>query len=495
MESTSPSPAPSRGLMSRITSGTFHYGLGRVLPQAIGFLLIPLYAALLTPHDYGLVDMHAQCGGVLVLLMRFSLGGSISRFYYDYKEGRELQNYVATIGGFMVINSLLVGGIVLISAPFWLHRILPGFGYFPYFVLAVLASILSVGSEIQRRLMQAREQTAMTAKLNLITALAGIALALFFVAGLRWGAFGMVFAQFLAGLVFYIQAIAYLKHDARGSFEKDRLKGSLAYAAGLFPSHAIAAFLPVANRAILAQTGALESVGLVALANRFVQPVVIASESFASAYPPIYFAVRKQGGAAELDQLRSVERLIWYVTMAAAAGAAMFAPPLIRLLTPETYHSSAPLAPILVAVPVLSMMYTLFGMELFYSKKTWVLPLIAACGAAANWGSTWLLCQRYGAAGAAWGMVAGQSVFSLLAVAAASRLTVVSHDWTAILRTLAVWSAAIAAGLAQPVQNDWLAILVRSGIFIGAVVLLHLSGDDTASRLIQRINGRVFSRK
>ncbi|MCG3174824.1 MAG: hypothetical protein GMKNLPBB_03113 [Myxococcota bacterium] len=472
--------------MSRITSGTFHYGLARVMPQAVGFLLIPLYAALLTPHDYGLVDMYNLLFVVLAIVSRLGLGGSVARFYFDFKEGPELRNYLSTMGWCMAANSLLVAAVLLATAPLWLDALIPGFPYFPFFVMAVLVSVINTGPEIQNWLLQSREQSALSAKLNGSFAAAGIVLALFFVAGLRWGAFGMAFAQFLAALLFSIQSIHYLRQDFSGGFKREYVKNSLVFAGAQLPAHLLAAFSPMMNRSILAHSGSLESVGLIALANRFSQPVVLAADSLAMAYPPIYYRVRTENQPGDTRQLVTAERTIWFLTVSAAAFVAMAGPPALRVLTPSAYHEAAAVIPVLVLVPVMNVVFTLFGSELYFSKKTWILTAAQTVCILVNSGITWALVGFMGPLAAATGMAAGQAVFAIITAAAAYQFAQVEHDWFSIWRTSLVMAGVSCIPLVLPPLPDLLSIPLWTMLLAGAIGGLHLLGDPTPGLLFRR---------
>ena len=93
----------SNKLFLRLSSATFNYGLGQILPMIIGFFLIPVYTRYLTPEDYGIVALAGPLSALIVILMRVGVPGAVTRFYYDYKEGSELRNYITTVSKFLNI--------------------------------------------------------------------------------------------------------------------------------------------------------------------------------------------------------------------------------------------------------------------------------------------------------------------------------------------------------------------------------------------------------
>ena len=82
---------------------------------------------------------------------------SSGRFYYDHDEGPSLRDYVTTVAWFLLGSSLVVGLIALVVCPWILAALIPGLPL-PFAFLAILTGIAFVNSELQSRLVQAREQ-------------------------------------------------------------------------------------------------------------------------------------------------------------------------------------------------------------------------------------------------------------------------------------------------------------------------------------------------
>lgn len=90
---------------------------------------------------------------------------------------------------------------------------------------------------------------------------------------------------------------------------------------------------------------------------------------FFGARGPI-FGQFDQTGSHRAQCVASSGRFFW--------GAALLGPPLIRVMTPEQFHEAAPLVPILAREFLPRGLYYLFGTEIFYSKKTFLVPILSA---------------------------------------------------------------------------------------------------------------------
>jgi O-antigen/teichoic acid export membrane protein len=417
------------GMLRRILSGTFHYGLGQSLPQVVRFLLIPVYAPFLTADDYGILELTGALGAFLVLLMRFGVPGAISRFYFDHPEGAMLRNYVTTIACFLLASSAIVALGTFLIGPWLLGRLLPDLPFYPYAVLAIFSSLIGCNQNLQDRLVQAREQAPYAAKLTVGRATVSILLTLIFVVIFQWGALGMILAELIAAGLFFIQAIRYLKPDLTGSFQLPLLKPTLAYSMGILPSHFIGSVAPLITRSFLANADSLAAVGLLGLASRFTQPLTILGFAFQNAFIPVYFSVRNEKTEKSLSALANTAQNVWLGAIGCALVVSLCAPPVIELMMPARFHSAGRLIPVLSLGFLGQVLHSLFAVEVYYSKKTYIVPAVSAIAAAVTIAVTVLTVREYGELGMAWAMSLGTLTSALVGGVVANRLVAIPHPW------------------------------------------------------------------
>ncbi|MFT3837807.1 MAG: oligosaccharide flippase family protein [Myxococcaceae bacterium] len=484
-------PAAPAGLGQRIVRGTFNYGLGRILPQVVGFLLVPVYTAYLSPEDYGVLDMLTSFGSMLFILMRLGVGGAVTRFYYDHKEGPDLRNLITTVGWFQVFASLGIGAIAIAAWPIYAPKTLPGIALLPLGALVVVTQVLAGNSDIQRRLIQAREQSAYSAKLSLANATVQIVLAIVFIVGFKMSVLGMLLSFHVAGVLFFIQAIAYLKPDLSGRYDRSMMRPALLYAVGILPSQLIGELSPVATRALLANVDGVYDVGVLAIATKFASPLAIVVSAFATAYLPIYFAARKDPTEENVQRIAGIARTVWIGFLIFGVGVALMGPPAIRILTPERFHAAAPLVPVVAAFQVVQIFYTLASPEIFYSQRTWLVPLISLANAAVTVGLTVLWVKPYGAAGVSWATTCGLLVSSGLAAATARRMVKVPYRWKRAAVMTVIASAAIAVSFKTAGMGAWSQAGVNAAISLGFVAILYLTKDPALFEAVTLVKRRL----
>lgn len=466
-------------LLHRLTSGTFFYGIGQFLPKLVRFLLLPVFTFYLTPGDFGILELAAAAGGFLTIVMRLGLPGSATRFYFDYREGPELRDYITTLAWFLSLASLGIGALVLLAAPRLLPELLPGLDYAPYFLLVVLAAVLAANYDLQLRLIQAREQAKLAARLSVSRATLSILLSVLLVVVLRRGAEGMLMAEAAVAGVFLLQAVFYLRPELRGRFRREMLGSSLRYALGILPGHLMGTLAPLITRAWLSSAASITAVGLLGVATRFTLPLTLAVTAFQRAYQPVYFAIREAREQEDLDRLVTTVRDVWAAALALALAGGLGGPALVRLMTPAEYHAAAPLITILAFGFLGHMAYTLLASEIYFLKKTWLVPLVSVSSLVATVGVTALTVDRFGAVGVAWANSASMLAAALVAGNLAVRLVDLPHDWLSLVRSTLIGGGLLVAALFQPALDPLPQLALGGGALLLFAALLWLTGDPS----------------
>jgi O-antigen/teichoic acid export membrane protein len=397
-------------ISKRIVKHTVNFGLGNALPRAINLLLIPIYTIFLTPEDFGIVELTTSLGGFLVILMRFGVPGSVSRYYFEYRDNeQDVRDYATTVYYFLMASSVVVALIAGILLYYFRANITPGLPFYPFIVLAIINSGLSSNSDLQKRLLQAREQSRYMALLNIGFSLFTILLTVTFVVFLRMAALGIVLAQVVTSFAFFFQAQYYLRSDLRGRFRLGLLYSSLKYGVGILPHHLFAALTPLIAKALLVSSSSLVALGLYSVALKLTLPLEVLYRSFSQGFQPVYFDVRKQleKGTAKENELPKLFQRIWLLAVACFSGVVLLGPLVMVKFIPSAYHDAVPLVPIIAIGFLGEVLYLLHVSDLYYTKRTGSVPIITALGLMVNLGFTYAVVDEWGAKGVALGAALG----------------------------------------------------------------------------------------
>lgn len=378
-----------------------NYGIGSFVPQLVGFFLIPLYTSYILPKEMGMIEIATTLQTLLVLFMRSGIAGGISRYYFDSGETQNLKDYMATtaITGFCI--SAVILALALIFGPALMAKMFPDIPFHPFIDFSILTAFFQIAPDWQRRLIQAREQSAFSAKLTIVSGLVGVILNIFFVVGLRMGGEGMIYASLSTAAIFFVYAIFCLTKDLRGRFKLEHLKYSLSYGLPLVPHHIAAWGQQFLGRWVLSAVATLEAIGHLSIASRLVSPILIIIGAFASSYSPVYFSWRSKGTREQvLHKTQAVFNAVVILGAWMVISIAIFGDLFVRYFLDISYRPAAPVIGILAIWAWSHFIYTVITAEIFYSKKTTYISSIFILSTSVNLGLVYII-GKYGPAAAA----------------------------------------------------------------------------------------------
>jgi len=74
------------------------YISGNFLQQAVGFIMLLVWAGYLTREDYGITNTLAAYAAILSVFLGFQLHAATTRFYFDHRENpAELERFVGSV--------------------------------------------------------------------------------------------------------------------------------------------------------------------------------------------------------------------------------------------------------------------------------------------------------------------------------------------------------------------------------------------------------------
>lgn len=102
--------------LKKLLGQTAIYGVSSILGRAINFALIPIYTAVLSTSDYGVIsELYAYVGFFFVLYL---LGLETAYFRFSNKDGADEKDIFNSTQTTVLISSLIIsGGLILLSTP------------------------------------------------------------------------------------------------------------------------------------------------------------------------------------------------------------------------------------------------------------------------------------------------------------------------------------------------------------------------------------------
>ncbi len=179
----------------------FLYGLGSVLVQAAGVVLVPLYTRWLTLAENGALEMLGRCAEMAgTLLLIGGLRQGLMTFYQQSKSDAEREQVFRSTMALLVLISVVGGGLIMALAG-------PVCNLFQsdgrptisadLMRLAVLSVLLEPLAMMPLALLQARVESALFVIITISQFVVRVALCVLFVVILQWGVAGVFTATAL----------------------------------------------------------------------------------------------------------------------------------------------------------------------------------------------------------------------------------------------------------------------------------------------------------
>lgn len=238
--------------------------IGKVCTQFISFLLLPLYTAIFSTDEYGIVDLFNTIVACVLPILTLQIEQGLFRFLIDTRddENGKTKLITSTFVLFLFQTLIYVGLYSVIQN--YIHN-----EYKIYLLLNVIANMISgLMLQLSRGLGKNKEYSIG----SFIVASFTVILNVLFIVVLKFRVEGMFLATFisnmLAGVYLFLacKTYKYIKHT---SFRLSALKTMLKYSLALIPNAISWWVINVSDRAIISSALSIGANGIYAAANKF----------------------------------------------------------------------------------------------------------------------------------------------------------------------------------------------------------------------------------
>jgi O-antigen/teichoic acid export membrane protein len=473
-----PSSPPRRSLAAHLKELAGHsaiYGSPDAAAQLVNLTLTPLYVAILTPTEVGVIALLFTFSTVAKIAFRLGLDSGFFRIYYDLDSDEEKSRLAGTVALFGAAVSTALFLLILVGAPLLL-RLLRLDGMHAKAPLLLAAGDVYVGTlafiplNLLRIQGRARTFAAITVGRNLLNTLLKVTLVLG-----GFGVTGVLWSDFLSTAALSIGLLPMLRAHARPAFSTRLLREVLAFGLPKAPHGVMIQALNLADRLILVRFQPLAIVGIYDKAYALGAGVKFGLSPFEQAWQPFVLSRIRLP-----DAPRVLANVITYATagfVGLALALALFGRELLMALTftRPAFWVGAPVIPLVVLAYLLQGVFLLVSIGIGIEKRARYYPMITTIAAATNIGLNFLLIPRFGMMGAAWATVVGYLVMASLGGIISHRLYPIPLEGRRLGQITLAGAAAYALSWLAPV--GLVAAVAVKALLLGAYALaLFVSG-------------------
>jgi O-antigen/teichoic acid export membrane protein len=453
------------------------YGLGSVLLQAAGILLLPLYTRCLSPAEFGALEVFARIGEMTAVCLLFTGLRQAVLVVYSQSETDAERQAVGTTTAVMVGGCMAVGTLLVLAASLTLTGV-AGFDDGGLLVPGVLAGLLEAACLVLLGLAQARTQSIFFVVITLGQFLIRVALCVLLVVGLGWGARGVLLASLGASgaCAVALAARELCRSGARvdPGMARDMLRFSLPFllcGVGFFVIHN-------GDRFFLLREAGPREVGLYSFGYKLAAAVMLFTRMpLLLVWGPWVHQLARRPDATVVFGRAFTRMQATYVFV--GLGLCLLVDEGIALVGGSAYAEAAGVVPVLVLAYFFLTAADLMDGAFYLRRRSDLKSWAAMSSTALILVLYALLIPRWGAAGAAWATLAGLAGHAVVTGRLAQGIFPVRHELgrqAAMLVLAAVlWLAARplpATAWAVPVKVGlwalWPLVLWRSGVVSAA---------------------------
>jgi O-antigen/teichoic acid export membrane protein len=464
-----------------LARGSLFVTIANLVPRIGTFLLLPLYARVLTQADFGTVSLAASGALLLSIALRLGLDAAVLRLHFDADRDGLRRLYATSIN----LSVTVTAAVSAISVTAILA--LASDDVRTPALLAVAIGAASTLQYVPSVWYRATERTGRYLALSLGSFVVVVVVTVLLVVVLRLGAVGSLLGQLAGGLVPVLAAIGIAWRVRPWSIDAGIARRALAFGLPLLPHTLAGWLLSVSDRWLLGlllavgPVATLATIGVYSVGYQIGYAVGLVAVSFQAAWLPYLYAATGERQATLLGSGTTVVA----AGMAGLAGAiAVLATDLVAAVAPPDWAPAADVTRIVAIASLANALSLLFAAALYVARRTRAVPIVTLGAAAVNLVANAVLIPRMGMLGAAWATIAA---YGVLAIG-----TLVASRWRAAARfeigsiTLATALAAGAALMGGLTGSGLVGTAARLGIVVALCGLLAVIARP-ALRRVRRV--------
>lgn len=402
-----------------LTKDAAIYGLGDALAKLINVLTAPILTSIFLPEDFGIISLLQTTIGFLVMTIGFNLNSGAYFYFFDEKDLHRKKVIISTSFFFYLSAGLLLGLAVWLGAP-GIREILisngaaekyEGYDFVSYLHILAIGVPLSIVETSFHSLLRMLRLPIKYVALSVIQVLSNLAFILLLVVHWNWGIEGALWAGVLPGFLTVVIGFLMVVQNYVWQFSWHYMKLFLSYALPQFPSVILNWCLFQLNVFFINHYSPLSEQGFFAIAWRVAAAFLLFTTAFRLAWDPFGLSIMKDENAKSI--YRAGYSLFVIVFGTVGAVIALFAKPILIILTPESYHIAYSIVFIVIVGFIYQGSNNILGIGIGISKKTHLISYAQVVAFIINLGLNFSLIPYFGAWGAAWAFTGGVIAQSL----------------------------------------------------------------------------------
>lgn len=373
------------------------YGISTLLVRLINFLLIPVYARVLSQDEYGAMDLINTLTFVTGVFLFLEMYQAVSRYFAEASDDQRKKIVATGLAHYLILMLPLLGVVWLVKdhLAMWLigrsdagNMVLLAFG------AAMAMAVFNYLQTVRRFALQSSAYALASIACVLTTVLASIVLVVYAKQGLS----GVFLGQLVGAAMGLVVSMQGNYKAYRVSMDWKMWKELIRFSAPLTVSAVLLYLMNYIDRWLIRDQLGLAAVGIYAVVFRIAAvPMLVMNIVSNSLLPHIYREYKDPQKVVEIGRLYY---LIWSAGLLMVAWMAWLSPEIMLWMAGQAYNKYAYLFPVVLLSGFL-LHYSYIFVGLYLGHKTHLTAYLYLAGLAAVYLLNTILLPLYGLAGTA----------------------------------------------------------------------------------------------
>lgn len=472
-------------MLKRFFKETLIYGLSTYIQKFIGVFLLPLYTALLTPEDYGILDLLGTVAIISIYLVVSGTDSSLS-YYYFRKEHIKERPIMVSSTLFIRITFAAAAFIIVGLLSHKLTFLIFGKDYSLFLILTGISLAVQSIYSFFTDLIRFEKRPWIFTWVSVSNLLINIGLNIYFILILRKGVWGAIMASVICYGVMAAFTMYYVFSRYGIHFSFDWAKKILAYGSPLIGTAFAVWILTTTDRYFLAHYRNIADIGIYAVGFKLASFLGLVSGALQMAWSPYAMDIQYEPNAKKI--YAKVFFIYFVVNILAVFFISMFSIDLLKVFTQPAYYSAKAVVPFLCMSVVFFSGYFIVSIGIAVTKKAQHTIWITLTAAAVNIGMNFLLTPAIGAVGAALSIMTANFLIFILTLSVSQKLYPIDYGYLRIAALLLPAAVIVAVSYYYDLSLAY-RIPLAAVYFISAAVYLYfnLRNSDEMKMLIGKV--------
>lgn len=480
---THPAPRTAQPHLRRLISDSAVYGLGGIASQALGILLVPIYARQLGVSNYGVLAVVNTTLSLTTMVFTLALPQAFFRsFLKEARTDAERESVLAGTWGLRLTLSFLFAILFAVLSVPLTSLIFGSQERLPFLLLIGPIVFFDTVNLVPLSFLRAERRAGAYAALAFFRAIFGTLLILFFVIVLDEGVLGVLIGSGISAACATAIGVAILSRtaSARPTIDRQLWRYMIAFSLPLVPAAVAGWTLSLSDRYVIGAVQGFQAVGIYAAGYTIglvMNALVI--QPFGLAWGAAYWEFAREANAPRI--ISRVMTLFVVVACIPALGLSLFGTDAMRLLLSPGFEPGRYVIPFSAFGYLCYGIYSVAATGINIASQTRWLPFIVAAAAIANLVINLVAVPPFGYIAAAYSTLLSYALLAFLTGLVAQRYYPVPWDYVRILAAFGLALGLTAVGLLGPDTFAWR--LLSFAAFPVAVLLTGIVSRSDVARL------------